>query len=97
MKRYPAEALQSLDHRRNVRKQCVLLDLTARQELEDVVARLEDLLLNRFSAAHYVTNSLVALARNSHRSELTRSIEASEVGGISLVVFSLDTRSLRKE
>lgn len=27
MKRYPAEALQPPDHRRNVRKQCELLDL----------------------------------------------------------------------
>jgi len=60
------------------------------KELEDVVTRLENLLLERFAAAYDVTYPLVTLARNSHCGELTRSIKASKVSGISPVVFSLD-------
>lgn len=70
-------------------------EAAAGQELEDVVTRLENLFLERLAAAHDITHTLIALARNPHYRELTRPIEASEIGGISLVVLSLDARSLR--
>ncbi len=70
-------------------------EATPGEELEDVVARLEDLALKRLTAAHNVTHSLVALARDSHDDELTRSIIPREIRGIPLIVFALHAGPFR--
>jgi hypothetical protein len=64
-------------------------EAAARQELEDVVPRLEDLALERLAAAHDVPHALLGLTRNADRRQLAGAIEACEVLRIALVVFPL--------
>src|SRR5688500_1986541 len=67
------------------------------QELEAVVARLEDLALEGLPAADDVTDALLGLGGNPDWRELAGAVIAGEVGGVALVVFPLDARALRDE
>jgi hypothetical protein len=57
------------------------------QELEDVVARLEDLALEGLPAADDVADALLGRGGNPDRRELAGAVVAGEVGGVALVVF----------
>src|SRR6476661_2372485 len=67
------------------------------EELEDVMARLENLALEGLAAAHDIAHPLLGLAGNANRGELAGAVEPGEVGRIALVVFPLDARPLWDE
>src|SRR5215213_8867414 len=67
------------------------------EELEDVVARLEDLALERLAAANDVAHALLGLAGNADRRELAGAVEPGEVRRVALVVLPLGARPLRDE
>ena len=66
-------------------------EAAAREELEDIVSRLQAFPLKRLAAAHEVAHPLLALGGNPYRREFPGAIQACQVDGVALVVFSLDT------
>jgi hypothetical protein len=69
----------------------------ASEEFEDVMARLEDLALERLAAAHDVADAFVGFARNPDGDELAGAIEPRQVGRVALVMLALDAGPLRNE
>ena len=57
-----------------------------RQELQDVVPRLEDLALEGLPTPNDIADPLVRLARDAHGHELTGAIEPRPVGRVPFVV-----------
>src|SRR5258708_2137995 len=60
-----------------------------REELEDVVPRLENLPLEGLAAANDIAHALLSLARNADRCEFTGTIEPRQFGRIVPVVLPL--------
>lgn len=61
-------------------------EAAARQELQDVVARLEDLALKRFAAAHNVADALFGFRGDVDGHELAGPMQAGEIRRVALVV-----------
>ena len=72
-------------------------DGAPRQELEDVVPRLQDLALKRLPAAHDVADPFIRLARDAHRDQLAGAMEPRQVGRVARVVFPVDPGPLRDQ
>src|SRR5436190_7055548 len=65
-----------------------------REELEDVVARLEDLALEGLAAPHDIADALVRFAGTPDGHEFPGPIQAREIDGVAFVVLALDPRPL---
>ena len=61
------------------------------------MARLEDLPLERLSAADDVADALFRLTWDAHRGELASAIEPGQLGGVVPIVLALDAGPLRNE
>jgi len=70
---------------------------TARQELEDVVTRFQNLSLERLATPDHVAHALLGFARNPHRGELPGTLEPRELTRIALVVLPLHARAFRDQ
>src|SRR4051812_43104456 len=64
-----------------------------REELQDVVARFEDLALEGLPAAHHVADALFGFSGNADGDELAGAIQASEIGRVAFVMLPLHPRS----
>jgi hypothetical protein len=72
-------------------------EAAARQELEDVVPRLEDLPLEGLPTPHDVAHRLFGLGRNPDRREFAGPIEPRQGGGVIAIVLALHAGALRDE
>src|ERR1700754_2360771 len=72
-------------------------EASPREKLEDVMARLENLALERLPAAHHVAHLLLGLARDPDRRELAGAVEAREFTRVALVMLALHTWPFRNE
>ena len=57
------------------------------EELEDVVAALQDLAFEGFATAHEIAHAFLCLGRDVDRRELTGGVEPSALDGVTLVVL----------
>ena len=70
---------------------------TPAQELEDVVARAEDLALETLTAAHEISDPLFRRGGDTNGGEFSDSVEATQLGGIIAVEFALLAGPSRNE
>jgi hypothetical protein len=91
------EVEQPLKMRRTPVRPLAEHEPTTREELEDGVARLEDLALEGLSAADDIANALLRFTRDAHRGELAGAIEPRKLGGIVPIVLSLNAGALGDE
>src|SRR5690606_23676696 len=67
-------------------------EATAGEELEDVVAALDQLPLQRLPAADDITYALLGLRRDADRGEVARAVVVGELGSVVPIVLALVPR-----